>query len=37
MAKPIYVNFAISELSELHVFETYYDKLQSFLGQENIQ
>ena len=37
MAKPIYVGFAILELSKLHMFETNYDKLQPLFGQENIQ
>ena len=37
MDKPIYVGFAILELSKLHMYETYYDNLQSYFGQENIQ
>ena len=37
MEKPIYLGFAILELSKLHMYETYYDKLQPYFGQENIQ
>ena len=37
MDKPIYLGFAILELSKLHMYETYYDKLQPFFGLENIQ
>ena len=37
MDKAIYVGFAILELSELHMYETYYDKLQPYFGQENLQ
>ena len=29
--KPIYLGFAVLELSNLSMYETYYDKLQSFL------
>ena len=32
MGKPIYLGFA-----PLHKYETYYDKLQPYFGQENIQ
>ena len=35
--KPIYLGVAILELSRLHMYETYYDKLQSFFGMERIQ
>ena len=35
--KPIYLGFAVLELSKLHMYETYYDKLQPYFGQENIQ
>ena len=35
--KPIVLGFAILELSKLHMFETYYDTLQPYFGQENIQ
>ena len=35
--KPIYLGFALLELSKLHRYETYYDKLQPYFGQENIQ
>ena len=37
MDKPIYLGFAILELSKLHMYETYYDTLQSYFGQENLQ
>ena len=37
MDKAIYVGFAILELSKLHMYETYYDTLQQFFGQENLQ
>ena len=37
MDKPIYLGFAILELSKLLMCETYYDKLQPYFGQENIQ
>ena len=37
MDKAIYVSFAILELSKLHLYESYYDTLQPFFGQENLQ
>ena len=37
MDKAIYVGFAILELSKLHMYETYYDTLQPYFGQENVQ
>ena len=37
MDRPIYLGFAILELSKLHMYETYYDKLQPYFGQENNQ
>ena len=37
MDKAIYVGFAISELSKLHMYETYYDTLQPYFGQEKLQ
>ena len=37
MDKAIYVGFAILELSKLHMYETYYDTLQPYFGQENLQ
>ena len=37
MDKPIYLGFAVLELSKLHMYETYYDKLQPYFGQEIIQ
>ena len=35
--KPIYLGFAVLELSKLHMYETYYDKLQPYFGEKNIQ
>ena len=37
MDKPIYAGFALLELSKLHMYETYYDKLKPYFGEENIQ
>ena len=37
MDKAIYVDFAILELSKIHVYETYYDLLQPYFGQKNLQ
>ena len=37
MDKAIYVGFSILELSKLHMYETYYDTLQSYFGQKNLQ
>ena len=37
MDKPIYLGFSTVELSKLHLYETYYDKLQPYYGMENIQ
>ena len=37
MNKALYVGFAILELSKLHMYETYYDTLQPYFGQENLQ
>ena len=37
MDKAIYVGFAILKLSKLHMYETYYDTLQTYFGQENLQ
>ena len=35
--KAIYVGFTILELSKLHMYETYYDTLGPYFGQENLQ
>ena len=35
--KPIYLGFTVLELSKLLMYQTYYDKLQPYFGQENIQ
>ena len=37
MDKPIYLGSSVLELSKLLTYETYYDKLQPYFGQENIQ
>ena len=37
MDKPIYLRFSVLELSKLLMYETYYDKLQPYFGQEKIQ
>ena len=37
MDKPIYLGFTVLELSKLLMYETYYDKLQPYFGQENIK
>ena len=37
MVKPIYLGFTVLELSKLLMYETYYDKLQPYFGQENIK
>ena len=37
MDKPIYLGFSVLELSKLHMYETYYDKLQPYFGEKNIQ
>ena len=37
MDEAIYVGFAILELSNLHMYETYYDKLQPYFGQKDLQ
>ena len=34
---PIYLGFSVLELSNLLLYETYYDKLKPYFGQENIQ
>ena len=37
MDKQIYLGFSVLELSKLLMYETYYDKLQPYFGQENMQ
>ena len=37
MVKPIYLGFALLELSKLHMYATYYDKLQPYSRPESIQ
>ena len=34
--KPIYLGFAVLELSKLHMYETYYDKLQPYFGEKSL-
>ena len=35
MGKPIYLGFSVLELGKLLMYETYYDRLQPYFGQEN--
>ena len=37
MDKPIYLGFTVLELIKFYMYETYYDKLQPYFGQESIQ
>ena len=37
MDKPIYLGFAVLELSKLLMYETFYDVFQPYFGQESIQ
>ena len=37
MDKPIYLGFSVVELNKLHMYETYYDILQPYFGQESLQ
>ena len=37
MDKPIYLGFGVLELSKLHMFGTFYDKLQRDIARENLQ
>ena len=37
MERALYVGFTILELRKLHMYETYYDKLQPYFEQENLQ
>ena len=36
MDRSIYLGFAVLELSKLHTYETYYDKLQQYFGAKNL-
>ena len=36
MDKPIYLGFAVLELSKILMYETYYDKLQPYFGDKNL-
>ena len=37
MDKPIYLGCSVLESSKLHIYVTYYDKLQPYFGLENLQ
>ena len=37
MDKPIYLGFPVLQLSKLHMYDLYYDKLQTYVGQESLQ
>ena len=37
MDKAKYAGFSILELSKLQMYETYYDTLQQYFGQKNLQ
>ena len=37
MDKPIYIGFTVLELSKLLLYDTYYDKLQQYFGQDNLK
>ena len=37
MDKAVSIGFAILELSKLHMYENYYDTLQQYFAQENLQ
>ena len=37
MDKPNYLAFAVFELSKLLMYETYFDQIQPYFGQKNIQ
>ena len=37
MDKPVYLAFSVLELSKVLMYETYYDKVQPYCGQKNIQ
>ena len=36
MDKPIYLGFGVLELSKFHMYETYYDKLQQYIGEKKL-
>ena len=37
MDKPIFLVVAILQLTKLHMYETYYDKIQPYFGQDKLQ
>ena len=37
MDEPIYLGFAVLELSKLLMYETFYDKVQPYFGEKNKQ
>ena len=34
--RPLYLGFAVLDLGKLHMYESYYDKLQPYFGEENL-
>ena len=36
MDKPIYLGFSVLKLSKIIMYETYYDKLQTYFGEKNL-
>ena len=37
MDEPMYLGFAMIELGKLQMYETYYDRLQQYFGQDKLQ
>ena len=37
MNKPFYLGFSVLELSKVFLYKTYFDKLQPYFKQQNIQ
>ena len=37
MHKPVYSGFCVLQLSKLLMYETYYDKIQPYFGQESLK
>ena len=37
MDKPVYLGFAVLDLSKLIMYETYYERHQPYFGSESIQ
>ena len=36
MDKPVCLGFSVLELSKMHMYENYYDKLQPYFGEKNL-